>query len=320
MAALLSATRDRLRWLGHRISATSFYNDTLPRLGHKFAALARLMRLHRPIGAYLLLWPALWALWLSSAGKPAPDLLIVFTVGVFLTRSAGCAINDFADRNFDGKVQRTRDRPLASGELQPATALVAFVLLAAAALGLLYFLNPLARYMALVGGALLVTYPLFKRFFPLPQFYLGIAYTWSVPMVYAAQNGTVPQLAWLVFIAGLLWTMAYDTMYAMVDRDDDLRIGLRSSAILFGDADRTIIAAMQAMSLLALGLVGRELQLGPWFAGGLVAASLFATYEQWLIRERQRDRCFQAFLHSNYFGLAIFAGIALDYLFRSNAT
>lgn len=320
MATLLSATRDRLRWLGHRISATPFYNDTLPQVGHRLVLLGRLMRLDRPIGSYLLLWPALWALWLSSAGKPSPELLIVFTVGVFLTRSAGCVINDFSDRNFDAKVQRTQNRPLATGEVHAAEALVLFALLAAGALGLLYFLNPLARYLALIGGALLVTYPLFKRFFPLPQFYLGIAFTWSVPMAYAAQTGTLPQIAWLVFIAGLLWTMAYDTMYAMVDRDDDLRIGLRSSAILFGDADRTIIAAMQAMSLLALGLVGRELQLGPWFAGGLVAASVFATYEQWLIRHRERDRCLQAFLHSNYFGLSIFAGIALDYLFRSQSS
>jgi 4-hydroxybenzoate polyprenyltransferase len=314
---VLSAARDRLRWLGHRISATSFYNDTAPQLLHKLVLLGRLMRLDRPIGTYLLLWPALWALWLSSAGKPDPQLLLVFCIGVFLTRSAGCVINDVADRKFDAKVQRTQNRPLATGELGVTEALILFALLAALSLSLLWFLNPLARRLALIGGVMLVTYPLFKRFFPLPQFYLGAAFTWSVPMIYAAQAMAVPQVAWLVFIAGLLWTMAYDTMYAMVDRDDDLRIGIRSSAILFGDADRTIIAAMQAMCLLALGLVGRELDLGHWYAGGLVAASLFATYQQWLMRHRDRDRCLQAFVNNNYFGMSIFIGIALDYLFRA---
>lgn len=317
MASVLNAARDRLRWLGHRISVTPFYTDTLPHLGQKAALFARLMRLDRPIGTYLLLWPALWALWLSSGGRPAPDLLIVFALGVFLTRSAGCVINDFADRDVDARVRRTQHRPLASRELQTSEALALFVVLALLTLSLLIFLNPLARTMGLLGGVLLVTYPFFKRFFPMPQAYLGIAFTWSVPMVYAAQTGGVPQVAWLVFIAGLLWTVAYDTMYAMVDREDDLQIGIRSSAILFGDADRTVIGAMQAMALLALGLVGRKLELGSWFAGGLIAASLFAMYEQWLIRHRERDRCFQAFLNSNYFGLSIFAGIALDYLFRA---
>jgi 4-hydroxybenzoate polyprenyltransferase len=317
MAGVLSAARDRLRWLGHRISATSFYTETLPLLGRRAVLFARLMRLDRPIGTYLLLWPALWALWLSSSGKPAPEMLIVFVLGVFLTRSAGCVINDFADRDFDAKVRRTQHRPLATGELQTSEALALFVALALLTLGLLFFLNPLARVLGLLGGVLLVTYPLLKRFFPLPQAYLGIAFTWAVPMVYAAQTGAVPQIAWLVFMAGLLWTVAYDTMYAMVDRDDDLRIGIRSSAILFGDADRTVIAAMQAMSLLALGLVGRELEMGSWFVGGLIAAALFAAYEQWLIRDRDRDRCLQAFLNNNYFGMSIFVGIALDYLFNA---
>lgn len=316
MATLLSPVRDRLRWLGHKISATPFYNETLPHYRHKLVLLGRLMRLDRPIGTYLLLWPALWALWLSSNGKPSPDLLIVFCVGVFLTRSAGCVINDFADREFDAHVRRTRDRPLTTGELSAFEALILFALLALLALSLLFFLNPLARWLAVIGGVLLVTYPLFKRFFPLPQAYLGMAFTWSVPMVYAAQTGEVPQVAWLVFMAGLLWTVAYDTMYAMVDREDDLRIGLRSSAILFGDADRTVIAAMQAMALLALVFVGRKLELGGWYTGGLVAAGLFALYEQWLIRHRDRDGCFRAFLHSNYFGMSIFVGIALDYLYR----
>jgi 4-hydroxybenzoate polyprenyltransferase len=317
MAGLLSGARDRLRWLGHRISATPFYNETLPALRHKSVLLGRLMRLDRPIGTYLLLWPMLWALWLSSDGKPMPDMLIVFSVGVFLTRSAGCVANDFVDADIDPHVQRTRERPLAQRVVTRREAIALFLTLSLLSLSLLYFLNTLARQLALVAGVLLVTYPFFKRFFPLPQAYLGIAFTWSVPMVYAAQTGTVPQVAWLVFIAGLLWTVAYDTMYAMVDREDDLRLGLRSSAILFGDADRTIVAALQAMTLLAMGLVGRTLELGSWFAGGLVAASLFAAYEQWLIRDRDRGRCLQAFLNNNYFGLSIFAGIALDYLFRS---
>jgi 4-hydroxybenzoate polyprenyltransferase len=308
--------KDRLRWFGHRLSATAFATELLPAAAVKARGYARLMRLDRPIGIWLLLWPVLWALWLSSEGRPDPQVFVVFVLGVLLTRSAGCAINDYADRNLDGHVKRTRGRPLVTGEVAPAEAVALCVGLGLIALGLVMTLSPLTQLFALGGAVLLMTYPLFKRFFPLPQFYLGIAFTWSVPMAFAAQTGAVPKLAWLLFIAGLLWTMVYDTMYAMVDRDDDLRMGMRSSAILFGDADRFIIGTMQLMTLLALWLAGRELQLGLWYGLGLASAAIFALYQQYLIRARAREDCFRAFLNNNYFGMSVFIGIALEYVFR----
>ncbi|MGH6609561.1 MAG: 4-hydroxybenzoate octaprenyltransferase, partial [Burkholderiaceae bacterium] len=270
-----------------------------------------------PIGIWLLLWPVLWALWLSSNGRPDPHVFIVFMLGAVLTRSAGCAINDFADRNFDGSVKRTRDRPLVTGKADPIEALALCAGLGLIALGLVLTLNHLTQLLALVGAGLAITYPFFKRFFPLPQFYLGAAFTWSVPMAFAAQTGTVPRLAWLLFIAGLLWTMAYDTMYAMVDREDDRKLGIRSSALLFGDADRFIIGVMQLMTLFALWLAGRELELGLWYGLGLAIAAIFALYQQFLIRERQPEDCLRAFLNNNYFGMAVFSGIALEYVFRA---
>jgi 4-hydroxybenzoate polyprenyltransferase len=184
------------------------------------------------------------------------------------------------------------------------------------ALGLVMTLNQLTQLFALAGGGLILTYPFMKRFFPLPQFYLGAAFTWSVPMAYAAQTGAVPRIAWLLFLAGVLWTMVYDTMYAMVDREDDLKLGIRSSAILFGDSDRSIIGIMQLMTLLALWLIGSELEMGQWYRVGLAIAAIFALYEQALIRERKPENCLRAFLNNNYFGMAVFAGIALDYTFR----
>jgi 4-hydroxybenzoate polyprenyltransferase len=308
--------RNRLRWLGHRISTTSLFTETLPHIGAKARAYAQLTRLNRPIGTWLLLWPVLWALWLSSAGKPDQQVFIVFVLGVVLTRSAGCAINDFADRNFDGHVKRTRDRPLVTGQLDPIEAVALCIALGLIALGLVLTLNTLTQLLALVGGFLVMTYPFMKRFFPIPQFYLGAAFTWSVPMAYAAQTGEVPRIAWLLFFAGLLWTMAYDTMYAMVDRDDDRKLGIRSSAILFGDADRFIVGTMQLMSLFALWLAGRELELGLWYRVGLAGAAVFALYEQFLIRDRTPEKCFRAFLNNNYFGMSVFVGIALEYLWR----
>lgn len=308
--------RNRLRWLGHRISTTALFTDTMPRIGAKSRAYVQLTRLNRPIGIWLLLWPVLWALWLSSAGQPSQQVFIIFVLGVVLTRSAGCAINDFADRNLDGHVKRTRDRPLVTGQLDPIEAVALCVALALIALGLVLTLNKLTQLLALIGGFLLITYPFLKRFFPIPQFYLGAAFTWSVPMAFAAQTGEVPRLAWLLFLAGLLWTMVYDTMYAMVDRDDDRKLGLRSSAILFGDADRFIIGVMQLMSLFALWLAGRELELGIWYRVGLAGAAIFALYQQFLIRDRVREKCFRAFLNNNYFGMSVFVGIALEYLWK----
>ena len=307
--------RDRVRWLGHRLSASSWMTDTLPAAGARLRAYAQLTRLDRPIGTWLLLWPVLWALWLSSAGHPDPKVFVIFVLGVVLTRSAGCAINDYADRNFDGHVKRTRDRPLVTGKIDPIEAIGLCIALGLIAFGAVLTLNRLTQLYALAGGVLVMTYPFMKRFFPLPQFYLGAAFTWSVPMSFAAQTGVVPRLAWLVFFAGLLWTMVYDTMYAMVDRDDDRKLGIRSSAILFGDADRFIIGVMQLMCLLALWLAGRELKLTQWYAGGLAAAAMFALYEQFLIRNRKPEQCFKAFLNNNYFGMSIFIGIALEYLF-----
>lgn len=308
--------KNRLRWLGHRISTTPFMTQTLPGMSAKARAYAQLTRLNRPIGIWLLLWPVMWALWLSSNGVPDQKVFIIFVVGVVLTRSAGCAINDYADRNFDGHVQRTRDRPLVTGQLDPVEAIALCIALGLIALGLVLTLNPMTQLLALIGGFMVMTYPFMKRFFPLPQFYLGAAFTWSVPMTFAAHTGEVPRLAWLLFIAGVLWTMAYDTMYAMVDREDDRKLGIRSSAILFGDADRFIVGAMQLMTLFALWLVGKELELGLWYRAGLAGAAVFALYEQVLIRNRKPELCLRAFLNNNYFGMAIFIGIALEYLWR----
>lgn len=317
MSTPLISLRDRLRWLGHRLAASVLATEILPGAAAKARGYAQLTRLDRPIGIWLLLWPVLWALWLSSGGHPDPHVFIVFVFGVVLTRSAGCAINDFADRNFDGHVRRTRERPLVTGQVSPIEALALCAGLGLIALGLALTLNHLTQMLTLVAAVLLLTYPFFKRFFPLPQLYLGAAFTWSVPMAFAAQTGVAPpRLAWLLFIAGLLWTMAYDTMYAMADREDDRKLGIRSSAILFADADRFIIGVMQLMCLLALWLAGRELELGLWYGLGLALAAVFALYEQLLIRERQPERCVQAFLNNNYFGMSVFGGIALDYVFR----
>jgi 4-hydroxybenzoate polyprenyltransferase len=308
---------NRMRRWGERFSETAFVTEVLPQMAATLSDYGRLMRLDRPIGTFLLLWPALWALWLASNGQPRPHVFIVFTLGVFLMRSAGCVINDFADRRIDPLVKRTRDRPMAQGRVEPKEAVILFVGLALIALGLVLTLDRLTQQLALVGAVLTVTYPFFKRFFPIPQLYLGIAFSWSVPMAYAAEAGAVTRIAWLLFLASLLWTTVYDTMYAMVDREDDLKVGVRSSAILFGEADRSIIGVMQLMTLLALWLVGRELTLGSWYQGGLAVAACFSLYQQWLIRERLPERCFRAFLNNNYFGMTVFIGIALEYLFRT---
>lgn len=306
---------DRLRWFGHRVAATAFVSEILPSAASRLRSYAQLTRLDRPIGIWLLLWPALWALWLSSEGRPDPHVFIVFVLGVILTRSAGCAMNDFADRNFDAHVARTRDRPLVTGQVDPIEAVALCAGLGLIALGLTMTLNRLTQLLTLGGAVLVLTYPFMKRFFPLPQFYLGIAFTWSVPMAFAAQTNAVPRLAWVVFLAGLLWTMAYDTMYAMADRADDRKLGIRSSAILFGDADRFIVGIMQLMSIFALWLAGHELKLGSWYGLGLAFATIFALHEQLLIRQRKPEQCVRAFLNNNYFGMSVFIGIALEYLF-----
>jgi 4-hydroxybenzoate polyprenyltransferase len=287
-----------------------------PRLG-LFARLreyALLVRLHRPIGILLLLWPTLWALWIAGAGQPDPLVLVVFVAGVVLMRSAGCAINDYADRRFDPHVRRTQDRPLAAGRIAPREALAVFVVLSLGAFALVLLLNRLTILLAFGGAALAAIYPYTKRHTHLPQVFLGAAFGWAVPMAFAAQTGTVPPVAWLIFLAALLWATIYDTMYAMVDRDEDRRIGVRSTAILFGDADRVILGVLQVLLFADLALIGLQVSLGTYYWLGLALAAALAVYHQYLIRDREPAACFQAFLNNNWLGAAVFAGIVLHYL------
>lgn len=291
----------------------------LAALGAALVDYARLVRLHRPVGIWLLLWPALWGLWLAARGHPHEHIFIVFVLGVVLTRSAGCAVNDFADRRFDPHVARTCDRPVATGTVSGPEALMIYAILSLLALALVLTLDRLTVAYAIGGAALTAVYPFLKRFFPLPQVWLGAAFSWSVPMAFAAETHAVPRLAWLVFVAGLLWTAVYDTMYAMVDRDDDLKLGIKSTAILFGDADRWVLGTMQALVLYSLWLAGELAALGTWFRGGLAAGAVLFAYQQWLIRDRDPAGCLRAFSNNVWFGLAVFLGIALDYLFRAPA-
>ena len=285
-------------------------------LGKTLREYALLMRLHRPIGIWLLLWPAMWALWIAGQGRPDAKLLLIFVGGVVVMRSAGCVINDYADRNFDPSVARTRDRPLAAKRVAPGEALFLFVTLGLVAVWLAMQLDPLARLYAVGGGVLTVTYPWLKRFIHVPQFYLGVAFGWSIPMAFAALTGEVPRIAWLLVIVVVLWAAVYDTMYAMVDRKDDERVGIKSTAILFGEADRLIIAVMQGMTLFALWLAGDEAGLGTWYRAGLATAALFFAFQLWLIRKREPEACFRAFNNNHFVGMAVFIGLALDYLYR----
>jgi 4-hydroxybenzoate polyprenyltransferase len=286
------------------------------RLARRVSLYGRLMRLDRPVGTWLLLWPALWALWIAGAGRPAPRVLIVFVLGVIVMRAAGCVINDFADRDIDPHVRRTRDRPLAARLLSPGEALVLFALLGAAALYLVTRLDLLTVKLACIGALLTISYPFLKRFFPMPQLYLGVSFGgWSVPMAFAAQSGALPRVAWVLYIAAVIWAAIYDTMYAMVDREDDLKIGVKSSAILFADMDKLLIGVMQLMMLYALVLVGRSMHYGPWYRGGVIAAALLFVWQQWLIRRRDPAGCLRAFLNNQYVGLAVFLGILLQYVY-----
>jgi 4-hydroxybenzoate polyprenyltransferase len=286
------------------------------RLGRRLHEYALLARFDRPIGIWLLLWPVLWALWIAGSGRPAPRVLVVFVLGVFAMRAAGCVINDLADRNIDPRIRRTRQRPLAARRVTPYEALVLFVLLSAAALWLVLQLDALTFRLSLVGAALTISYPFVKRFFPLPQLYLGISFGgWGVPMAFAAQLGQVPRIAWLVFMAAVVWAVIYDTLYAMVDREDDLKVGVHSTAIAFADMDRAMIGILQLLMLAALALVGRTLHFGAWFYGGLMVAGATFLYQQWLIRDRDPNQCLKAFLNNNYTGIAIFAGLLLQYLY-----
>jgi 4-hydroxybenzoate polyprenyltransferase len=277
----------------------------------------RLMRLHRPIGIWLLLWPTLWALWIASAGQPDPRVFLIFVLGTIVVRSAGCVINDYADRKIDPHVVRTADRPLATGEVAPGEALLLFAALMLIGLGLVLTLNTLTIAFALAGAVITVIYPFTKRFLSTPQFVLGIAFSWGVPMAFAATHGDVSRVGWLLFLATVIWVVVYDTQYAMTDRPDDVKIGVRSTAILFGDLDRVFIAGLQALLLASLVLVGRSAELGPWYYGGLAAAAAFCLYQAYLIKERDIVQSFRAFLNNAWLGGAVFAGILLDYTFRT---
>jgi 4-hydroxybenzoate polyprenyltransferase len=274
------------------------------------------MRLHRPIGIWLLLWPTLWALWIATAGRPDEKVFLILVLGTIVVRSAGCVINDFADRKIDPQVARTADRPLATGEVSPGEALLLFAALMLIALGLVLSLNRQTVSLAFAGAAVTVLYPFTKRFLSTPQFVLGVAFAWGVPMAFAASIGDVPRLGWLLFLSAMIWVVVYDTQYAMTDRQDDLKIGVRSTAILFGDLDRVFIAGLQLLLLASLVLVGRSADLGIWYFGGLGVATLFGVYQAVLIKDRDGGKCFRAFLNNAWVGGAVFAGIALDYTFR----
>jgi 4-hydroxybenzoate polyprenyltransferase len=288
----------------------------LYRMQRRIEEYALLARLDRPIGTWLLLWPALWGLWIAGAGRPHPRVLIVFVAGVFVMRAAGCVINDYADRNIDPHVRRTRDRPLAARRVAPREALYLFAVLITVALYLVTRLDFLTIKLAFIGAAMTVSYPFVKRIFPMPQLYLGISFGgWSVPMAFAAESGSVPRVAWVLYIAAVMWAAIYDTMYAMVDREDDLKVGVKSSAILFADMDKLLIGVMQTMMLFALVLAGRSMKFGQWYDAGVVAAGLLFLYQQWLIRKREPAGCLKAFFNNQYVGAVIFVGILLQYLY-----
>ena len=280
--------------------------------GNRFGAWWQLMRFDRPIGILLLLWPTLWALWAAAGGFPSSKNLAIFLAGVVVMRAAGCVANDLADKDFDPHVKRTRDRPLASGELSPGDAKRGLLILLTLALVLVLMTNRLTVMLAFVGAALAVSYPLFKRFMDLPQLVLGLAFGWSVPMAFAAETGAVPALAWWLLALNVLYSVIYDTWYAMVDRDDDLAIGVRSTAILFGRHDRRVIGALQVAMLALAGWIGWvQAWSWPWFAGVGCCAALFA-HQQWITRDRSREACFRAFLLNNWVGLVLFLGLVLS--------
>jgi 4-hydroxybenzoate polyprenyltransferase len=271
--------------------------------------LAQLMRLNKPIGILLLLWPTLWSLLLAAKGAPRWDLLVIFSVGVVIMRSAGCVINDFADRKIDGKVTRTNARPLATAAISHFTALSLFVLLCLMAFALVLQTDPFTIQLSLGGVALAIIYPFMKRYTHLPQVFLGAAFAWSIPMAFAAQAGELNKNIWLIYFAVVLWTVVYDTFYAMVDRSDDLKIGVKSTAILFGDQDRLITGVLQAMTLCALVLVGRAFGMTLYYYLSLVLVAALFCYQQWLIRFREPSACFKAFLNNHWVGAVVFLGI-----------
>ena len=276
---------------------------------------AQLLRLHKPIGIYLLLWPTLWSLWIAAAGFPDIDVSLVFVLGVILMRSAGCAINDYADRDIDRHITRTRERPLTRGAVTPKEAVWLFVGLSLVAFALVLQLNLLTIELSVVAALLAASYPFMKRYTHLPQIVLGMAFAWSVPMAYAAQTGGIESNAWLLYCATVVWVVAYDTMYAMVDRQDDLQIGVKSTAILFGPYDRQIIAGLQLTFIVLLVSIGVRCTFSFTFYTGVTVAAVLCLYQQWLLKDRQPAHCFKAFLNNHYVGMAVFAGIFGHYQF-----
>ncbi len=273
-----------------------------------------LMRLHRPIGSLLLLWPTLWALWFAGAGQPSVKLLIVFTMGVWVMRSAGCVINDLADRRFDGFVTRTKTRPLVTGQITVKQALVLFGLLCAVALLLVLQLNGFTLLLSIVALGLAIIYPFMKRFTHWPQLVLGMAFAWGIPMAFAATLNHLPAITWWLYAVGVIWPLAYDTQYAMTDRQDDLQIGIKSTAILFGRYDRLIIAILQLMVIGLMSLIGIKLELNSWFFISLGVAALLFGYQQYLTKDKDPALCFKAFLNNQWVGFIIFVGIVASYL------
>ena len=276
----------------------------------------KLMRVDKPIGVWLLLWPTLWALWIAGDGAPDQGLFVVFVLGVFIMRSAGCVLNDFADRKIDPYVERTRSRPLATGAVAPLEALTLFAALSLIAIGLASMLNKQAQLLAVVGAVLTVVYPFIKRYLSIPQFVLGAAFGWAVPMAFAAQTGGTPELAWLLFGIAVVWAVIYDTFYAMVDRKDDVKIGVKSTAVLFGEVDLFVIAGLQLLMLLGLVFVGFRAELGLWYYLSVVVAAGMMGWHLWLARDRQPAGCFEAFLKNHLIGMVIFIGIVLQYTFN----
>ncbi len=291
-------------------------DSIIPGFLNQLSNYVQLMRLDKPIGVWLLLWPTLWALWLAGKGHPDGGIFFVFMLGVVVMRSAGCVLNDFADRKIDPYVERTRTRPIASGAVAPMEALTLFVALALVAIGLAAMLNRPAQLLAFIAAALTVAYPFIKRFVSIPQLVLGAAFGWAVPMAFAAQTGQTPQLAWLVFGTALIWAVIYDTFYAMADREDDLKIGVKSTAILFGDADLFVISGLQILMLVALLFIGNMAEMGGWYYASVVITGILMGYHQWLARNRQPVNCFNAFLHNHYIGMTVFVGIVLHYTFN----
>ena len=277
----------------------------------------RLTRMDRPIGWLLLLWPTLWGVWIAGEGSPRPMIVTIFIAGVIVMRAAGCIVNDYLDRDFDRNVTRTRNRPLATGEVSGREAAALFAILIAIALGLVLTLNRFTLLLAIVGVVLTLTYPLFKRFTHLAQFYLGIVFSWGIPMAFAAQQDALPVIAWALLLANLLWTVAYDTMYAMSDRPDDQKVGIKSTAILIGHHDLIFNAGFQVAALTGLLFIGRALELNLWVYAGLLAAGVTVIYQARLCKDRDRDLCFKAFVNNTWFGAAIFLGIVMAYLTKA---